>query len=129
MHVPPPLLEYSLRPWLLWYFWSSFGVLLLSMCKELGIEKPSLNFIVYKYHNSAKTFRKVIINISNRSLHGHKNLVAQGVRASTFTNLYKKFPISSLHTALHFLNAFYVSGSLDICGQALDSFYFKCAKH
>ena len=70
------------------------------MCKELGSEKPSLNFIVYTYHNSAKIFHKVIINVSNRSLHGHKNLVAQGVRASTFTNLYKKFPFSSLHNAL-----------------------------
>ena len=90
--------------------------------------------------HSAKTYHKVIINVSNCSLHGRRNRVAQGARALTFSQICMKCSLFSANIALsacetasecmcpHLFNASYVPCSLGIFGQAWGSFYSKCAK-
>ena len=80
--------------------------------------------------HSAKTYHKVIIYVSNCSLHGRRNRVAQGARAPTFSQICMKSSLFSVNIALfaretasecmslHLLNASYVPSSLGIFGQA-----------
>ena len=80
--------------------------------------------------HSATTYHKVIINVSNCSLHGCRDLVAQGGLAPTFSQICMKSSLFSVNIALfacetasecmclHLFNASYVLCSLVSFGQA-----------
>ena len=80
--------------------------------------------------HSAKTYYKEIINVSNFSLHGRRNQVAQGARAPTFSQICMKSSLYSANIALfacetasecmcpHLFDASCVPCSLGIFGQA-----------
>ena len=50
--------------------------------------------------HSAQTYHTVIINVSNCSLHGRRNLVAQGARAPTFSQICMKNSLFSVNIAV-----------------------------
>ena len=90
--------------------------------------------------HSAKTYNKVIINVSNCSLHGRRNLVAQGVPAPTFSQICMKSSLFSVNiTLLHvklpqnacaltFLILPTSLAPLVFWSSLGGSFYSKCAK-
>ena len=50
--------------------------------------------------HSAKTYHKVIINVSNCSVHGRRNRMAQGARAPIFSQICMKSSLFSVNIAL-----------------------------